>query len=109
MSILILTEAARDKVAELILKRGDDVGLRIKVIGGGCSGLRYQLSFEAAVDELDMEEDHNDGVRTVVDPKSAPFLVGTTIDFVDDLNQSGFVLNNPNATNSCGCGDSFSA
>lgn len=109
MAIVSLTEAAAEKVRELIERdQRDGFGLRLKVVGGGCSGLQYQLMFDNQVGELDQEEESH-GVRIMVDSKSAVYLVGTTVDFVDELNASGFKIENPNATNTCGCGESFSA
>ena len=75
---------------------------------GSCSGLQYQLSFDEAVAEQDHEIEAF-GVRVFVDEKSALYLVGSTLDFVDSLQESGFKIENPNATNSCGCGQSFAA
>jgi iron-sulfur cluster assembly protein len=83
-------------------------GLRMKVIGGGCSGLQYQLSFDDVVREIDTEIEI-EGVRVIVDEKSALYLVGTRLDFVDSLQESGFKIENPNASNTCGCGQSFAA
>ena len=83
-------------------------GLRMKVVGGGCSGLQYQLSFDDVVREIDTEI-KADGVRIIVDEKSALYLVGTRLDFVDTLEESGFKIENPNASNTCGCGQSFAA
>ena len=105
-----VTEAAAEKVRGLLETedKTDTHGLRMKVIGGGCSGLQYQLSF----DEAGVDHDHEIkafGVRVFVDEKSALYLVGSTLDFVDSLQESGFKIENPNATNSCGCGQSFAA
>ncbi|MFP6655804.1 MAG: iron-sulfur cluster assembly accessory protein [Myxococcota bacterium] len=83
-------------------------GLRMKVIGGGCSGLQYQLSFDDVVREIDTEIEI-EGVRVIVDEKSALYLAGSRLDFVDTLQESGFKIENPNASNACGCGQSFSA
>ncbi len=107
MPIINLTETASQKVQQLMERDGrDGFALRLKVVGGGCSGLQYQLMFDNQVGELDQEEEEH-GVRVVVDPKSAVYLLGTTVDYVDDLNGSGFKIENPNASNTCGCGDSF--
>jgi iron-sulfur cluster assembly protein len=76
------------------------------VIGGGCSGLRYELAFDDQISDLDTEVAAN-GVRVIVDDKSALYLVDTTLDFVDTLQESGFKINNPNAESTCGCGESF--
>jgi len=83
-------------------------GLRMKVVGGGCSGLQYQLSFDDAVRDIDHEIEV-DGIRVIVDEKSALYLVGVRLDFVDTLQESGFKIQNPNASNTCGCGQSFAA
>ena len=107
MSIVTLTEAAASKVRELIQRDNrPGFGLRVKVVGGGCSGLQYQLMFDDQVSELDQEEESN-GVKVMIDSKSAVYLVGTTVDYVDQLDKSGFKIENPNASNTCGCGESF--
>jgi iron-sulfur cluster assembly protein len=80
----------------------------MKVVGGGCSGLQYQLMFDDAHKESDHEIEAA-GVKVVIDEKSALYLVGTTLDYVDSLMESGFKIQNPNAKESCGCGQSFSA
>lgn len=89
---------------------GDETLVRVQVQGGGCSGFMYGLNFvqEDEVTDEDFVENH-DGIKLVVDRKSLLFLDGTTIDWVEDLNQRGFKFDNPNATKSCGCGQSFSA
>ena len=103
-----VTNAAAEKVRTLL--EADDKlathGLRMKVIGGGCSGLQYQLSFDESEDENDHQVEAF-GIRVFVDEKSALYLVGSTLDFVDSLQESGFKIENPNASNSCGCGQSF--
>ena len=103
-----LTTAA---IAQLrvLLNREDRHGqrLRVNIIGGGCSGLQYGLSFDDQYGEMDMIEDY-DGVGVIVDPKSAIYLTGSTVDFEDTLMASGFKVNNPHATTTCGCGESFS-
>src|SRR5436309_947232 len=84
----------------------EQVGLRVAVKGGGCSGLSYTMGFEAALKPGDqLIEQH--GIRLFVDPKSLFFLKGTELDFTDGLNGKGFVFTNPNATKTCGCGSSF--
>jgi iron-sulfur cluster assembly protein len=109
MSVIELTPNAAEKVHELIQRDGrDGYALRLKVVGGGCSGLQYQLMFDDQVGEWDQAFD-SQGVNVVVDSKSAVYLVGTTVDYVDDLNASGFKIDNPNATETCGCGQSFGA
>ena len=78
------------------------------MVGGGCSGLRYELAFDERVGENDTELEIG-GVRVIVDEKSALYLVGTTLDFVDTLQESGFKMINPQAKSTCGCGESFGA
>ena len=109
MPVINLTETAAGKVRELMDRDGrEGYGLRLKVVGGGCSGLQYQLMFDDSADDMDSDEQVQ-GVRVMVDPKSAVYLVGTTVDYVDDLQRSGFKIENPNASNTCGCGESFGA
>lgn len=83
-------------------------GLRVSVVGGGCSGFSYQLSFDRQRQEGDLEG-HFDGLSVWVDPTSAQYLEGTQIDFVSSLHGGGFKFSNPKATGTCGCGSSFSA
>ncbi|MBW2269386.1 MAG: iron-sulfur cluster assembly accessory protein [Deltaproteobacteria bacterium] len=105
-----VTEAARGRIRDLLEKDGKLAthALRLKVVGGGCSGLRYELVFDDAFTDADTEVDAGP-VRVVVDEKSALYIVGTTLDFVDTLQESGFKMQNPNASNTCGCGESFGA
>ena len=105
-----VTEAAAARIKDLLDRDGklDTHALRLKVVGGGCSGLQYQLSFDSDVDE----NDHTIEAGTVkvrVDEKSALYLVGVTLDFVDTLQETGFKIENPNAATTCGCGESFAA
>ncbi len=109
MPVINLTETAAAKCKELMERdQRADYGLRLKVVGGGCSGLSYQLLFDNQIGDFDQEDKQN-GVRIFVDAKSAVYLAGSTVDYVDDLNQSGFHIDNPNATSTCGCGQSFGA
>ena len=105
-----VTDSARDHLRTLLDDEGKLAthGLRMKVVGGGCSGLRYELSFDDERRETDTEVEAGD-VKVILDEKSALYLVGTTLDFVDTLQESGFKIQNPNATGTCGCGDSFAA
>ena len=105
-----VTDAAANRLQALLEDEGklDTHGLRMKVVGGGCSGLRYELSFDDHRGEFDTEVEAG-AARVVVDEKSALYLVGTTLDFVDTLQESGFKIQTPNAASTCGCGDSFAA
>lgn len=100
--------SAADRIKTLLEKRGTlDAGLRIRVRGGGCTGLQYDMEFaDQARDKDRVFEEH--GVRIFVDPKSYIFLIGTTLSYQSGLLESGFKLENPNVKKSCGCGDSFS-
>src|SRR5690554_6453860 len=103
-----LTDAARDKVHQLLSQEGrDDLKLRIAVQPGGCSGLIYQLFFDERELDGDAVVDF-DGVQVVVDQMSVPYLGGSTIGFEDTIEKQGFTIDNPNAQGSCACGDSFS-
>ena len=102
-----LSETAAAKVKALLDQEGrDDLRLRIAVQPGGCSGLRYQLFFDERNLDGDVVTDF-DGVSVVVDRMSVPYLNGATIDFMDSIDKQGFTIDNPNATGSCACGDSF--
>src|SRR5918995_7444696 len=104
---VVLTDAASTKVKNLLDQEGrDDLALRVAVQPGGCSGLRYQLFFDERSLDGDLVQDFG-GVNVVVDRMSAPYLLGATIDFVDTIERQGFTIDNPNATGSCACGDSF--
>ncbi|MGY2874515.1 iron-sulfur cluster assembly accessory protein [Marmoricola sp. URHA0025 HA25] len=102
-----VSPVAAAKVKSLLEQEGrDDLALRIAVQPGGCSGLRYQLFFDERTLDGDVVSDF-DGVSVVVDRMSVPYLHGATIDFVDSIEKQGFTIDNPNATGSCACGDSF--
>ena len=102
-----LSPVAAAKVKSLLEQEGrDDLSLRISVQPGGCSGLRYQLFFDERTLDGDVVTDF-DGVSVVVDRMSVPYLNGAVIDFVDTIEKQGFTIDNPNATGSCACGDSF--
>ena len=104
---ITLTEAAASKVAALLAQEGrDDLRLRVAVQPGGCSGLRYQLYFDERSFDGDIVKEFG-GVGVVTDKMSGPYLMGATIDFVDTIEKQGFTIDNPNATGSCACGDSF--
>ena len=104
---VVLTDAATAKVKSLLEQEGrDDLRLRIAVQPGGCSGLIYQLYFDDRLLDGDAVRDF-DGVEVVVDRMSVPYLNGATIDFADSIERQGFTIDNPNASNTCACGDSF--
>jgi iron-sulfur cluster assembly accessory protein len=107
--MLNLTESAQTAVGGFMQKAEQPVsGLRVSISGGGCSGFQYGMALEAEPKEDDMVMEFGE-VKVFVDPISAAMLEGVTIDFVDSLEGSGFKFENPNATNTCGCGSSFSA
>jgi iron-sulfur cluster assembly accessory protein len=102
-----LTEAAAGKAKALLDQEGrDDLALRIAVQPGGCAGLRYQLFFDDRILDGDLVVEFA-GVNLVVDRMSSPYVEGASIDFVDTIEKQGFTIDNPNATGSCACGDSF--
>ena len=102
-----LTDAAAAKAKALLEQEGrDDMHLRIAVQPGGCAGLRYQLFFDERTLDGDLFRDFN-GLRVAVDRMSAPYVQDAVIDFVDSIEKQGFTIDNPNATGSCACGDSF--
>jgi iron-sulfur cluster assembly protein len=103
-----VTPKAVQKIREAFAREGVSGGLRLGVLGGGCSGLSYQFKFSAEPRPRDHVFEFDD-VKVFVDPKSILFLDGMTLDWKDSLIQSGFVFENPHATKSCGCGTSFSA
>lgn len=106
--MITMTDVAAEKVKGLLEAEGKpEYGLRVKVVGGGCSGFQYQLAFDAQKPGDQVTE--KGGVKLLVDPKSFLYLNGAEIDFVDGLMGSGFSLKNPNAKGSCGCGQSFHA
>jgi len=109
-SAITLTPRAVQAVRETRSREGLPEGhvLRVSVVGGGCSGFSYQLTFDEAAQAEDQVYEY-DGVRVVVDPTSAQYLVGTQVDFVSSLHGGGFKFSNPKATHTCGCGSSFSA
>ncbi|MES9813439.1 MAG: iron-sulfur cluster assembly accessory protein [Candidatus Thiodiazotropha sp.] len=107
--MLTFTERAQKAIGRFIKGSETPVeGLRVSVTGGGCSGLQYGLALEEASNSDDTILELND-LRIFVDPSSAPLLDGVTVDFLDSMEGSGFKFENPNASASCGCGNSFSA
>ena len=103
-----ITEKAKNKILDLRKDEGqeENKNIRVSVQGGGCSGLMYDLSFDAAINEKDKVFEDK-GVKILVDKKSLLYLIGTTLDFSDGLNGKGFQFVNPNASRTCGCGESF--
>src|SRR5262249_26167913 len=105
---ITLTEPAIDKVAELLQEEGNpELALRVAVRPGGCSGFSYEMFFDSDIAEDDVTSSFGT-VRVVVDPSSSSLLQGSTLDFKDGLQGAGFSINNPNASRTCGCGNSFS-
>ncbi len=105
-----VTEAAAQKAITLISSNDssteEDLGLRMQVIGGGCSGFQYSLEFSGKKETDRVYEFH--GLRVFIDPRSSLYLAGSVLDYNDGLMESGFKISNPNAKNTCGCGESFS-
>jgi len=107
-SPVIFTDAAAKKVSDLITEEDNDqLKLRVFITGGGCSGFQYGFTFEEETNEDDTQVDKN-GVTLLIDPTSFQYLVGAEIDYSDGIEGSQFVIRNPNATTTCGCGSSFS-
>jgi iron-sulfur cluster insertion protein len=105
---LVFSESAANKVKELILEEGNpDLKLRVFVSGGGCSGFQYGFTFDEVTNEDDTALEKN-GVTLLIDPMSYQYLVGAEIDYSEGLEGAQFVIKNPNATSTCGCGSSFS-
>ncbi|HQX06957.1 MAG TPA: iron-sulfur cluster insertion protein ErpA [Zoogloea sp.] len=105
---VVFTQAAAGKVAELIAEEGNtDLKLRVYVSGGGCSGFQYGFSFDEVANEDDLRIEQA-GVTLLIDSMSTQYLMGAEIDYEDSLEGSRFVIRNPNATSTCGCGSSFS-
>lgn len=108
-SPLIFTSSAAAKVAQLIAEEGNPaLKLRVYIQGGGCSGFQYGFTFDESIQDGDTEVE-TDGVQLLVDPMSMQYLTGAEIDYTESLQGSQFIIRNPNATTTCGCGSSFSA
>ena len=109
MSLLNFTDNAANKVRELIVEEGNaELKLRVFVTGGGCSGFQYGFTFDEVQNEDDTVMQKN-GVTLLIDPMSYQYLVGAEIDYTEGLEGAQFVIKNPNATSTCGCGSSFYA
>ncbi|MBL0121272.1 MAG: iron-sulfur cluster insertion protein ErpA [Betaproteobacteria bacterium] len=107
-SPLLFTDNAADKVKALIIEEGnDDLKLRVFVTGGGCSGLQYGFTFDEIANDDDTVMEKN-GVKLLIDPMSYQYLVGAEIDYTEGLEGAQFVIKNPSASSTCGCGSSFS-
>ena len=108
---IFISDKAKAKVAKLMEEAGlsgdDSYFLRVGVVGGGCSGLSYKMDFDNEVKPMDQVFEDK-GIKILVDKKSLLYLIGTTLDFSDGLNGKGFQFVNPNASRTCGCGESFS-
>lgn len=107
--LIKLTANAAHKVSSLLTKQGRPGGvLRVAIVGGGCSGLQYKMDLQDAPANRDFLVE-SAGVRVVVDPKSALYVTGSELDYIDALTEGGFKVKNPNAATTCSCGESFSA
>ena len=107
--LIKVTESAAKKVTSLLTRQGRAQGvLRVAVVGGGCSGLQYKMDLQDGPANRDILVETG-GIRVVVDPKSALYVTGSELDYVDALQEGGFKVKNPNAATSCSCGESFSA
>ena len=107
-SPLIFTSSAASKVKELIIEEGNDaLMLRVFISGGGCSGFQYGFTFDENISDGDTVVE-NEGVKLLIDPMSFQYLAGAEIDYTEGLEGAQFVIRNPNATTTCGCGSSFS-
>lgn len=106
--VLEVTDKAVEQMRNIVASenKGSEFGIRVGVVGGGCSGLSYKIEFSQQKEKDNIV--NFEGVKLLIDPKSSIYLKGTILDFQDGLNGKGFVFNNPNAKNSCGCGESFS-
>lgn len=104
---IVFTDAAAEKVSELIRdEENPNLKLRVFISGGGCSGFQYGFTFDEKIEDGDSQVE-NHGVMLVVDPMSVQYLMGAEIDYTEDLQGAQFVIRNPNATTTCGCGQSF--
>lgn len=105
--MILVTDKAKERIQRLLIEEGrPKANVRVSVKGGGCSGLMYDLTFDENIQQADQVFEDK-GIRILVDKKSLLYLLGTTLDFSDGLNGKGFQFINPNATRTCGCGESF--
>jgi iron-sulfur cluster assembly accessory protein len=106
---ITLTKKAEDKVKEILTEQPESyAGLRIQVVGGGCSGFSYRMGFDKSYSEDKDQLFEFDGLKVFIDRPSLLHMDGAEVDYVDGLHGAGFKFNNPNATGTCGCGESFS-
>jgi len=106
---ITLTKKAEDKVKEILLDQPETfVGLRIQVVGGGCSGFQYRMGFDKNFNDQNDAVFDFDGLKILVDKASLLYMDGSEVDYIDGLHGAGFKFNNPNVAGSCGCGSSFS-
>jgi iron-sulfur cluster assembly protein len=106
---VLLTKKAEDKVKEIMLEQPEPyAGLRIQVVGGGCSGFQYRMGFDKNFNDQSDTVFEFDGLKVFVDKQSLLYMDGAEVDYIEGLHGAGFKFNNPNSTGSCGCGSSFS-
>ena len=105
--VVTLTESAFQQVRSDMEIKGDN--LRLRVSGGGCSGLTYGMSLDNNVGDDDISFEASPGLKIIIDPISAKYLKGSSVDYVESIEESGFKIQNPNVTSTCGCGHSFKA
>jgi iron-sulfur cluster assembly accessory protein len=106
---ILLTKKAEDKVKEILAEQQDSyAGLRIQVVGGGCSGFQYRMGFDKNFNDQSDQIFEFDGLKVFVDKQSLLYMDGAEVDYIEGLHGAGFKFNNPNSTGSCGCGSSFS-
>jgi len=106
---IMLTKKAEDKVKEILAEQPEPyAGLRIQVVGGGCSGFSYRMGFDKSFNDQSDSMFEFDGLKVFVDKQSLLYMDGVEVDYIDGLHGAGFKFNNPNSTGSCGCGSSFS-
>ncbi len=107
-NLITITESAARKIREFSDGAPEEMGLRLSIVGGGCSGLSYKMGLEPPPEDGSTDKIFEEqGVKLFIDRKSAVYLAGATIDYVEGLMQSGFSIQNPNASSTCGCGQSF--
>ncbi len=106
---ITLTEKAKDKVKEILLDQPETfAGLRIQVVGGGCSGFQYRMGFDKNFNDQNDSVFEFDGLKVFIDKSSLLYMDGSEVDYIEGLHGAGFKFNNPNVSGSCGCGSSFS-